>query len=98
MRYFVRLNRLQDRIWRRYNGRGRCRHRKCSRKGGAPCGYYCGLRKEMPPCRNDWHSHGILRINLSHDLPHSLGQACRGVGSTTAGRLFFKLEKRITAK
>jgi hypothetical protein len=31
-----------------------------------------------------WHSCGTLRINLSHDLPHSLGQACRGVPSTVA--------------
>jgi hypothetical protein len=37
-----------------------------------------------------WHSCAILRINLSHDLPHSLGQACRGVDTTAAGRLFFK--------
>jgi hypothetical protein len=37
-----------------------------------------------------------LRINLSHDQPHSLGQACRSVFSTAAGRLFFKLEKRNT--
>jgi hypothetical protein len=25
-----------------------------------------------------WRSCAILRSNLSHDLPHSLGQACRG--------------------
>jgi hypothetical protein len=34
----------------------------------------------------------ILRINLSHETPHSLGQARRGVISTAAGRLMFKLE------
>ena len=39
---------------------------------------------------------GILRINLSHDLPHSLGQACRGGINTTAGRLIFKPENGKT--
>jgi hypothetical protein len=34
----------------------------------------------------------------SHDLPHSLGQACRGVASTSAGRLFFKPKKGMTFK
>jgi hypothetical protein len=38
------------------------------------------------------HSCGILRINLSQDLPHSLGQACHGATNTAAGRLVFKLE------
>jgi hypothetical protein len=36
-------------------------------------------------------------VNLSHETPHSLGQACRGVRSTTAGRLIFKLGKGIAA-
>jgi hypothetical protein len=34
----------------------------------------------------------INGTNLSHDLPHSLGQARLGVISTAAGRLFFKPE------
>jgi hypothetical protein len=38
----------------------------------------------------------ILRINQSHDLPHSLGQACRGVRTTLAGRLIFKQDKCST--
>jgi hypothetical protein len=55
-----------------------------------------GNREETSPRRIDGRSYATLRINLSHDLPHSLGQARRGVDSTAAGRLFFKLEKRNT--
>lgn len=42
------------------------------------------------------HRCAILRNNLSHDLPHSLGQARRGVFSTVAGRLFSKLGNGMT--
>jgi hypothetical protein len=38
----------------------------------------------------------MLGINLSHDLPHDLGQARLGFATTAAGRLFFKLEKGKT--
>src|SRR5258705_2045968 len=39
--------------------------------------------------RNGRHSYAILRINLSHELPHSLGQACHGVTSHRGRPLVF---------
>lgn len=57
--------------------------RKIRRIGGALRGFRC---------RFDGHICVTLRINLSHDIPHSLGQARHGVGRTAAGRLIFKPE------
>jgi len=67
------------------------RHRDSSKTAGANNAADGGNSEEPAP-RRYGHRYAILSTNLSHDLPHSLGQACRGVDSTAAGRLFFKPE------
>lgn len=74
----VRLDRVVDwvdrRIANRHGDRGEAADADDTGAGGDG--------DKAPPRRIDGRSYAILRINLSHDLPHSLGQArCYVLGS-----------------